>query len=370
MDREHLTTLACYYTQDHSANKLRSLLSHNFPGVPIMGASTCKGVMTEKGVHFGCVIGIMAIYDSGISSYGTATVTIAPCDNVTTSTQLAIEKALEKADRVGEVPGFVLLHATPGLEEKIIACIDDTFHTQVPIIGGSSADNHIKGHWSIFNEDLSTVQGVALQVFFPSSSLSTGFSAGYSPTEFVGTVTRANQRELLEIDHIPAQQIYREWVCDHAGVEVPKHFVFELVTKYPLGRIAGSLYEQPYYKLSHPISFSEEQGLLLFSDISEGDQVTLMSGDRDKLVGRATRVLKEAQRNSLRRDQIAGALSIFCAGPMLYLGEDIHRVQSMIVEELGDTPFICPFTFGEQGRFIGGENAHGNLMISSVVFYS
>ncbi len=33
-------------------------------------------------------------------------------------------------------------------------------------------------------------------------------------------------------------------------------------------------------------------------------------------------------------------------------------------------PYICPFTFGEQGRFTGGENAHGNLMVSTVLFHN
>ncbi|EGR1019347.1 histidine kinase, partial [Vibrio cholerae] len=59
----------------------------------------------------------------------------------------------------------------------------------------------------------------------------------------------------------------------------------------------------------------------------------------------------------------------FCAGSMLRLGQDIHKVQQKIMEQLNGCAFICPFTFGEQGRFINGENAHGNLMISSVVFY-
>ena len=37
-------------------------------------------------------------------------------------------------------------------------------------------------------------------------------------------------------------------------------------------------------------------------------------------------------------------------------------------QRLGDIPFITPFTFGEQGRLPHGELAHGNLMISSVIF--
>ncbi len=33
-------------------------------------------------------------------------------------------------------------------------------------------------------------------------------------------------------------------------------------------------------------------------------------------------------------------------------------------DALDGHPFLGSFTFGEQGCFIGGENRHGNLMIS------
>ena len=64
-----------------------------------------------------------------------------------------------------------------------------------------------------------------------------------------------------------------------------------------------------------------------------------------------------------------GAIIIFCAGSMIRLGKDIKQVQNKLYQQTDGLPFICPFTYGEQGRLIGGENAHGNLMISSAVFY-
>ncbi|MFA0909464.1 histidine kinase, partial [Vibrio cholerae] len=89
---------------------------------------------------------------------------------------------------------------------------------------------------------------------------------------------------------------------------------------------------------------------------------------RSELV-HVTRVIQEASYKSYQDRALFGSLTIFCAGSMLRLGQDIHKVQQKIMEQLNGCAFICPFTFGEQGRFINGENAHGNLMISSVVFY-
>ena len=65
---------------------------------------------------------------------------------------------------------------------------------------------------------------------------------------------------------------------------------------------------------------------------------------------------------------IAGALVVYCAGCMLTVQDDMARVADVIAEALGEAPFLGTFTFGEQGCFVGGENHHGNLMISVVVF--
>ncbi len=47
-----------------------------------------------------------------------------------------------------------------------------------------------------------------------------------------------------------------------------------------------------------------------------------------------------------------------------------HREE--VVQGLRDAlpgvPFLGAFTFGEQGCFVGGENRHGNLMISVLLF--
>ncbi len=79
------------------------------------------------------------------------------------------------------MPCLIVLHATPGHEELFIDEIDDTFGTQIPIIGGSAADNYIQQQWSSMTEQGWVKNGLAVQLIFPSKPLTTGFSAGYSP---------------------------------------------------------------------------------------------------------------------------------------------------------------------------------------------
>lgn len=46
----------------------------------------------------------------------------------------------------------------------------------------------------------------------------------------------------------------------------------------------------------------------------------------------------------------------------------MEEVADEIVAAMDNAPFLCAFTFGEQGAIIDSCNRHGNLMISALVF--
>lgn len=363
-----LSNLICYYSQEYPAEQIQQELRLNFPGIPFIGCSSCQAIMTDKGVHIGPVVALMAIYDRSYSAYGTGLVELGQEDDQRAA-YVAIQQALQQANRVGEVPSLILLHSTPGHEEAFIDAIDATFGTHVPIIGGSAADNHIQKQWSIISQQGWSSNGIALQLFFPSKPLTSGFSAGYSPTEFEGEITQVNHRCVQSIDGEPASAIYKEWISDHSNIQFNDLHLFEHVTRFPLGRVAGYVNQQPYYKLCHPIRMLNDGSLELFATVNEGEKITLMTGSKEQLLNRASRVIQDANTQNYHASLSLGSIIIYCAGAMLRLGEDIQLVHKKLVEQMHGQPFICPFTFGEQGRFIGGENAHGNLMIASVIFY-
>ena len=128
----------------------------------------------------------------------------------------------------------------------------------------------------------------------------------------------------------------------------------------------------PYFQLSHPDSVTPDRSLTMFSTVSVGDEMCLMHGSPDTLVTRAERVARSAIRSvDSDSSHIAGALVIYCAGCMLTIKDRIQEVVANLRRGLGeDVPVLGAFTFGEQGCFLGGENRHGNLMISILVFLS
>ncbi|MGA0236173.1 MAG: FIST signal transduction protein [Alphaproteobacteria bacterium] len=339
-------------------------------GVPFHGASSCLGVMTNQGpfVDGGVGAGVLAISDP-TGAYGSAVVPI-EADEVEAAARAALQSALRQAGRPGETPELIWLSATPGVEERVIASIQEAIGTGVPICGGSAADNSVSGDWVVFDRSARFGSGIAISVMFPSVRVGYAFHSGYRPTSTQGRVTGANDRCIVSIDDQPGAQVYNDWTNGkiddvlETGGSVIANTSLSL-----LGRRRDAVAGFDYFLLSHPASVSPDGGLGLFSDIEVGDEIVLMEGSEDNLVTRAPRVAENAlEMARLDKDHISGALVIYCAGCMLTVQDRMTEVAAGLSDTLGGKPFLGTFTFGEQGCFIGGSNHHGNLMISVVVF--
>jgi hypothetical protein len=127
--------------------------------------------------------------------------------------------------------------------------------------------------------------------------------------------------------------------------------------------------EVPYFRIAYPVEVVEGEGLLLFTDTPVDGEVVLMTGSHDSLATRAGRVADAAVESaSFGPDQVEGALVLFCTGAMLVVQDRLQESVEGLRTALAGAPFVCAFTLGEQGCFIGGENRHGNLMIATLVF--
>jgi hypothetical protein len=178
-------------------------------------------------------------------------------------------------------------------------------------------------------------------------------------------VTRASGRTIHEIDGKPAAVVYDAWTGGILGDQITGGNVLARTTLAPLGRQIGAVMGVPYFCLVHPDAVTSDSGLSLFARVSEGDELILMQGTTEGLQERAGRVAQAAlEQAGWRPSQVAGALVIFCAGCMLTVRDQMPAVVDSLKRALPGVPFLGAFTFGEQGCLMGGENRHGNLMIS------
>ncbi|MEM9435656.1 MAG: FIST N-terminal domain-containing protein [Pseudomonadota bacterium] len=338
------------------------------PGVAMLhGATSCLGAMTHAGPKAG--IAAFAITDPK-GAYGTA---LRPFDGDPFEAAMAgTREALSKADRVGEPPDLVWVSATPGTEEDVLAGIEAVVGRDVPIIGGSAADNSVAGDWFVFDQGAKTKEGVVVSVLFPSGPVSFAYQNGYSPSAHQGVVTRSSGRTIHEIDGQPALDVYSAWTEGVIGALARGNAdkaILSDSTFWPLGREITQLGEVPFYLLAHPAVAHADGSIDLFATVETGEEITLMTGDADSLTSRAGRVANLARvAGGLDTGPVAGALMIYCGGCMLSVQDRLDEVVTGVNDALDGAPFLGAFTFGEQGALIKAGNRHGNLMISCIVF--
>jgi hypothetical protein len=378
--------LICFHraTADNTAvfSALKQQMAHwKELTAPLVGCSSFQGTMTEDGCFgrndFG--IGILALADPE-GAYGVGFDSLSQAESAGQAALNALDRALIAADRAGEQPELIWLHTCPGNEEEIIEALDSELGGHVPIIGGSCADQEIAGNWHCFNDVNSADDGITLAVFFPSDDLEItyAFQGGYEPTEQKGIVTKSNGRILKEIDGKPAGVQYSAW-CDgllDQGLHIPDTTnILNATTLTPLGRKIGTIqtggHEIPYYTLIHPDTLTPDKSLTLFSKVSEGQELLQMKGSIESLINRPRRVIADALSNSDEGGfNVLGGIMIYCAGCRLAVESNTNDIVGAVNDSLHHKPFITAFTFGEQGCLAGGENVHGNLMISTVIFYA
>lgn len=332
------------------------------------GATSCLGVMNQDGPFVQDGLGAFAIWDAD-GDFGTALRTLG--DDSRAAARAATEAALLSADRPGEAPDIIWLSCSPGTEEAILAGIEDVVGANVPILGGSAADNTVEGHWQVFNQTEAEGNGVIVSVLFPSKPISFAYHNGYAPTEQSGVVTKADGRLLQEIDGRPAAEVYRAWTGNRLIPDTvsARTAILSESTLSPLGRHLDDVGGVPFYLLLHPAGVLPDGSLELFADVAAGETLTLMQGAPAQLTQRAGKVAAlAAQTGHLRPEEIAGALMVYCGGCMLAVQDKLNDVSDGVVDALPGVPFLGVYTFGEQGMVMGGRNRHGNLMISAIVF--
>ena len=352
------------YDNETLLRQLRSMA----PESALQGGTSCLGVMTETGFHTesGLGMGILGVHDPS-GSYGVGMGESA--GDPRAAAVSAVEEAQRNAGHPGEVPAVVVITQYPGDEDQTIRAIEKHIGARVPIIGGTSADNNMSGKWLQFADGKTASKAVSVAALFPSAEISYAFHSGYEPTSHHGRVTRAGGRVIHEIDGRPAARVYNEWTEDMISDVLSGGSLVPTATFTPVGNPVSQVGNVQYFRLSYPVAVVEKEALELFTDVEEGAEIVLMRGTHDSLATRAGRVATEAINAApFGPDDVQGALMLFCTGCMLAIQDRMDESVEGLRMALNGAPYLCVFTLGEQGCFVGGENRHGNLMVAALAF--
>lgn len=372
--------LCIFYDSIHNDALIHQFLSQRFPDIPLLGGTSCAGVMSEAGLAGAGSIGLLLIDDPD-GDYGTAAVRL---DNDPAAcAEQALHQALVNADCEGELPELIWIYQAPGQEEAVIQGLRRVVGDRCPIIGGSSADNDVGGDWRQIGPEGAMRDGLVVCVLFSSRGIGFAFQGGYEPGGESGIATairaevpgyqpdgvKSRGREIVAIDGEPAATVYNRWVD---GALSPKlktgGNILKETTMFPLAIDAGYIKGMTNYLLIHPDRILSDGALSTFAEIEEGSRLFSMRGSKTRLVERAGKVADEAAATlNGGSESLAGGLIVYCAGCMLAVDEDMPNVATAVSQSFKGRPFLGCFTFGEQGAMLD-HNVHGNLMISAIAF--
>lgn len=328
----------------------------------VMLASSCRGAMTQAGVCSGA--GLLAFYDEQ-GAYGIGHCALG--SNPEHSGYQALQAAIDASGQSWQSPDVIWCSMPPGQEEAVIEGMRQLVGDATPIIGGSTGDNDVTGDWIQLSDKKLVNDHIVVVAMYPSQGVGISFSSGYTPTELSAEVTKAEGREVIELNGRPAVDVYKSWVPGLLESADDEKSLLYITTYNSIGRVVANTDGIDQYVLSHLSSITQRGGFTTLSKITEGERIFLMSGSPDSLVIRGAKVMDTAQQLLPPDVKPAGAIMVYCAGCMMALGDDIHHVPTEI-NNIFNSPYLGAFTFGEQGCFSDRSNRHGNLMISSVVF--
>lgn len=279
----------------------------------------------------------------------------------------ALQQALASAQRPYESPALIWCALPPGDEERILEGFASVVGAKVPIFGGSMADNTVSGNWRTITQSTSGPQTIAVAVLYPSTPLGLSYSSGYKPTETMLKATKAQGRQLQQLNNEPACIAYNNVTNGLISEQLNGGQILGLTSSAPLGKPVELDNGAVNYLLCHPDSV-DNGALNVFSEVKEGEDLVLMEGSISSLTSRAERVINNAIMLLPENKKAVGVLMIYCAGCRLMVGDEINSMLNSLQKRFSALPICGSFTFGEQGHFLDGMNRHGNLMISAVVF--
>ena len=398
------------FTCTHEAEAVAKQIHELAPTVPMIGCTSCRGVvfndtwLTHKKEF---ALGLWGICDDG-GDYTTLHITERPI-NLRDAVLAEVAQALKL--RVSEPPSFAFLLGSPGDEELILEGMAAALGPDVPILGGSSADNSVAAEWrqiaktgsSTFQAAAPTVSGggITIALGWASCVTATTLASGFRKTDKMGTVTKVDEsdhgRTILEIQEQGAEQpetvkdVYEKWSGGEItrGIEFNQEGVANVLASSsfcPLGEPC----ENDYVRVMHPAFLDKNKAsLTTFADARVGMEICMLdaapetlakkiSTSARELLSGETYVAKTSSASStdtskkpsiaIDVDDVVGSLNIFCGGLVMAIDDLMPMAAEQLSDVVGhnNTMGIC--CFGEQGMDAGRRAIHGNLMFGCLLF--
>jgi hypothetical protein len=328
---------------------------------PIIGCTSSGGVVVPDGYisSQNGFAGMMAIGKDEELFVSTAAVEKDRIVRVTG--RKAAENALKKAKKHGRCdrPSYVYVIATPGDEEEYIMGIQDVLG-DIPCFGGSMADENMSGRWRLYNEEKIVEDGVVIALFYTGKEITNILDGRYHETVYSGTIKETSgRRNVVKIDGVKSLKKYLEWTNqefnDVRGMKMSHASILK-----PLGI---KTVNSDTTLIRHPLNGNTDYTMNIGNDVCVNTTLVQMEISKDELIDSPRLVLRRL--NNKKIGKAKAYIIMHSASRKKLMEGRLDETARKIKQEIGDVPFIMPFSYGEYGRGNNTGNLCGGLMISA-----
>ena len=350
---------SCVQDQNKIMEGAKSVLGD----VPVIGCTSSAALCTQDG-YLNKETGY-----SGMMLFGgdLEVVTAGSAQTSETPREVGRRVALDAISKVKGAdvePDFFFMSASPANEEEYLEGIQDVIGN-VPVFGGSAADNTVEGKWSILNDGEAFADGVTIAIFYTKGEMKNLYTGAYHETSNVGVITKVrDERTLVEIDHEPALKKYAEWTGKSVESLMGNNLLTETIcaplgVKDPIGKVTA---------VRHPMFGNDDLSMNIGANLAENTAVIQLSNTPEGILK-----ANEETINNLNKLMVSEANSYFlvhCGGRRLGLA--LSQIEDKIYPEvkkvIPNKEFLMVFTFGEYGMGDHSSNTVGGLSLSYTAF--
>ncbi len=354
------------------------------------GTSDARGVLSDGGYVTGAKGGYAAAAeDIEAGLHGLAIMTVSTKDiefgvgsasltDYGSAQEMAtavIRNAIKNAGRdISEKPAIILVTPTIGIEQQVLDGISRVVGKDAVLLGGTAGGPN----GMVIGNDSACKKGVSLAVFYTDLPIGWTFESGFEKEDkYSGVVTKMDGRRIVEIDNLPAYDVYDKWL----GGEVTRlrlqrgeaDIFRDFLSLHPLFRKVQSPDGSTYTIFSHPWAPNKNlitDGLYPTGNIKAGEKVYLSYGTWEVLLNRIGNLPVNARKSIDLPGKPAVSFSIgtICAGVLGVIPEEEREKFPVLINHANDkVPFIASITWGEQGSLPGIGYQHCNLTTSFLV---
>ncbi len=326
--------------------------------VKIVGCTSSGAIMTPEGIisSDNGFAGMMFLEDNELS------VGVAGSPRGSDPRETGKKVAKEAMESAGKkhAPVAFAMFASPAEEEYYLKGIQDIIG-EVPMFGGSAADDAVAGDWKIICEDKSFADGCAVAFFYTAKEIKNVFTGAYEETDKVGIVTKVeNDRKICEIDHVPALKKFAEWNGLNADELMGQNL---LVASIPCA-LGVKTIQGDLIAVRHPMIGNPDYSFNVGAKVAPKTAIIQLKNDVDGLINGAAQTIKDVKKDF----DPAALFLIHCGGRKLHIGDRVDEDFVAIKNACGNVPFIVAFTFGEYGQMNHSGATIGGLSLSFTGF--